>query len=205
MTSSEHLEIGRSLAREEKHEEAFPHLEIAMQMANPEATYALGNWYFYGIHVQRDMTKAFQFFRRAAILGFPDAMSDLAICYEKGDGTEPNLRHALRWYRLLFAKQGNASTAVEIAGFYFHGVGTRRRPRQAARYYRMAARLGSGEGAYSYAYCLEFGNGVPKNLRRALKWYRESLKRGFWVKSSRKAIRCIQRELAGSQSGDPSD
>ena len=40
--------------------------------------------------------------------------------------------------------------------------------------FRQAAEAGDGPGAYEYARCLLFGDGVPQDRRAAMQWLREA-------------------------------
>lgn len=50
-------------------------------------------------NLTKDFNQASYWFRKAALLGFPDAEFNLAVMYEKGEGVNSDLSQALLWYR----------------------------------------------------------------------------------------------------------
>src|ERR1043165_1572314 len=69
--------------------------------------------------------KSFHWYQKAAENGNAYyAMNNLAICYEKGEGTEKNLEKAFYWYQKA-AENGNAYYAMNnLAICYEKGEGT---------------------------------------------------------------------------------
>ena len=49
--------------------------------------------------MERDYSKAMEWFRRAAEAGHVDAMDALASAYERGVGVTPDYDKAVGWYR----------------------------------------------------------------------------------------------------------
>ena len=70
----------------------------ASVLNQPEVLYRISNLYKTGHkEIQQDNAKSLQYLRQAAELGMPDAMFDLGIRYEKGDGVVANIQTALIW------------------------------------------------------------------------------------------------------------
>jgi serine/threonine protein kinase len=70
----------------------------AAPLNQPEVLYRISNLYRTGYKdISQDDAKALQYLRQAAELGLPDAMFDLGIRYEKGDGVVSNIQTALIW------------------------------------------------------------------------------------------------------------
>ena len=70
----------------------------ALPLKKADAIYRISNLYKTGYKdIKQDNAKAWDFLRQAADLGDPDAMFDLGVRYEKGDGVVANLQTALFW------------------------------------------------------------------------------------------------------------
>ena len=70
----------------------------ASALDQPEILYRISNLYKTGHkEIGQDDAKALQYLRKAAELGLPDAMFDLGVRYEKGDGVVANIQTALIW------------------------------------------------------------------------------------------------------------
>ena len=50
-----------------------------------------------GEGVEQDEIEAIKAFERAAATGFPPAMENIALCYEKGLGVKPDDKKAMLW------------------------------------------------------------------------------------------------------------
>ena len=58
----------------------------------------LGDMYYYGDSVEKDYTKAFEWYHKAAELGYAAAQYNLGIMYAKGEGVEKDYTKAYEWY-----------------------------------------------------------------------------------------------------------
>jgi TPR repeat protein len=62
---------------------------------NAEAMNCIGSIYYKGKHLKQNYTLAFETFQRAAKFGNLDAMNNLGICYEYGNGVSKNVERAM--------------------------------------------------------------------------------------------------------------
>ena len=67
--------------------------------------YEIGKAYCNGENVQKDMSKAIEYFRLAAEKGYDTAQYKLGLCYENGNGIAKDIEVAKYWYEKA-AKQG---------------------------------------------------------------------------------------------------
>lgn len=74
------------------------HLALA-EKGYPLAECQAGYFYYEGIGVEKDMTRALYWTRRAAAHGDRDAQCNLAWFYEEGLGVEADVGTAKEWYR----------------------------------------------------------------------------------------------------------
>ena len=73
---------------------------LAVKVNNPEITYKVALLYKNGFkEVAADDAKALQYLHKAAELGLPEAMYDLGIRYEKGQGVPFNSKTSLFWIK----------------------------------------------------------------------------------------------------------
>lgn len=73
---------------------------MAVDKNNPEITYLVSNFYKNGYKtIRQDDEKALLYLKKAAEAGYPDAMFDLGLRYEKGMGVPLNMKTALEWIR----------------------------------------------------------------------------------------------------------
>ena len=73
---------------------------LAVEVNNLEVTYKVAQIYQNGFRdIKPDDAKALQYLQKAAELGWPAAMYDLGIRYEKGLGVPFNSKTALFWIK----------------------------------------------------------------------------------------------------------
>ncbi|EEB97390.1 hypothetical protein MPER_03301, partial [Moniliophthora perniciosa FA553] len=75
------------------------------------AIYEVGQCYFHGWGVGKDMKTAVSYYRVAARLGDPDAQNDLGFCLANGKGCKKDRKEAARWYREA-VKQGQSDVGL---------------------------------------------------------------------------------------------
>ena len=103
-----------------------------------------------GDGVEQDDAKAFELFTRAAKLGNPDALFDLAVCYANGFGVEPNAAESVRCCRAVLDAElapeiGKGPAAHQLGLFYFKGEGVEQSWEEAARCFELAVGFGYEE------------------------------------------------------------
>ncbi len=90
-----------------RYEECFQgHLALA-EAGYPLAECQVGYFYYEGLGVEKDLSKAFEWMKRAAEHGDWDAQYNLAEFYEEGVGAEADPELAKYWYQQA-AKQSHA-------------------------------------------------------------------------------------------------
>jgi len=97
-------------------------LNLAFELGNHHAAWALGAWYLRGEHVKQDIKKAVKLLRYASEANIPDAMYDLAVCIEKGQGIKKDETQAFELY-LRAALRGFKHAFVEVGRCYYWGIG----------------------------------------------------------------------------------
>lgn len=80
------------------------------------ALFVLGTYYTTGAPglIKKDLTKAFDYYSRAAKFGNPVALYNLGMCYERGDGVARDYRKSIEWYgKALEAGFEKAKSGIE--------------------------------------------------------------------------------------------
>jgi serine/threonine-protein kinase len=102
---------------------------------------SLGQRYYRGDGVRRDLAEAVRWTLEAARQGEARAQSNLGFYYMKGEGTERNPTEAVRWWRAA-AEQGLPQAQYNLGVLYEQGQGVEVDYGEAAKWYDLAAAQG---------------------------------------------------------------
>lgn len=102
--------------------------------------------------------------------GDASAQTRLGWIYQKGDGVKPDMKEAVKWFKMA-ADQDFPDGLAALGELTQAGQGVKTDLTEAARLYRSAAEKGSVAGQYNLAYLYEQGSGVEKSQTEAAKWY----------------------------------
>ncbi|MFT4782730.1 MAG: TPR repeat protein [Paracoccaceae bacterium] len=95
------IEEARDLMESGRFAEARAALWPAARSGNADAEELIGVMYALGLGVERDVSRAFEWYLRASLKGHPGAQSGIGWYYETGLGlTAPDLTRAYMWYAL---------------------------------------------------------------------------------------------------------
>jgi TPR repeat protein len=100
---------------------------------------------------------------------FQDAMSD----YRRGNYP------AAFWKFLLLSEQGYAAAENNLGAMYESGIGARKDPGEAKKWYRKAAEQGYAAAQNNLGVMFGQGKGVQPDYREAVKWYRKGAEQGY--------------------------
>lgn len=117
-----------------------------------------------------DVAAARGIWERLAAEGDGQAMNNLGVLYDRGQGVEPDAGRALHWFAKA-AEAGNASGMSNYGRMLEQGRGMEANPAEAARWFDLAARKGQPEAQYNLGFLYEHGRGVPKDDAAAAAWY----------------------------------
>lgn len=130
-----------------------------------------------GEKVERDLSTALQWFRKAASQGHGESQAMVAYMLDEGFGCAQNEVEGLHWHRLA-AENGSAYSQRKLAAAYEAGELLRQDYEEAAKWYRLAADQGSPDAQFSLGWLLYSGNGVPQNLEEAAEYFERSALQG---------------------------
>ncbi len=137
----------------------------------------LGVMYFEGIGVEKNLSKAADWYKKAAEQGYAVGQSNLATQLLHGLGVEQDATKAAKWYERA-ASQNYAQAQYALANLYVSGRGVDRDYRTAREWYEKAAVNGLAGGHTGLALLYQNGWGVQQNLAKALEHYRQAAEDG---------------------------
>ena len=92
---------------------------------DPGAQFEVGNMYFTGTGVARDIAESAKWYRQSAEQGDARAQFSLARMYDSGAGLSKDTREAAKWYRKA-AEQGNSDAQSSLGLLYQKGFGVQK-------------------------------------------------------------------------------
>jgi hypothetical protein len=101
----------------------------------------------------------------------------LAVLLWNGDGMPKSYKRGFS-AALEAAHLGHVKAQVMVGAAYDYGVGVRRNPELAFRYYKRAALAGDFDAQYDVGACYAEGVGVRANNRAAVRWLTLAAKHG---------------------------
>lgn len=139
---------------------------------------SLGYRYDMGEGVEKDPAQAVIWYRRAAEQGESIAQANLGTMYEYGRGVEKDPSQALAWYRKS-AAQGESSGQRKLGYCYYYGnCGVEKNYNEAFSLFSKSAEQGDEYAQDMLGDCYYNGNGVTKDLAKAVEWYRKAAEQG---------------------------
>ncbi|QGJ69316.1 Hypothetical protein PBC10988_9890 [Planctomycetales bacterium 10988] len=142
------------------------------ESGNPEAQTLLGACFKVGRFIEKDLTEARNWFRKAAEQRVAFAQYLLGTYYHSEEEQE-DYQEARRWYQA--AAQQNLALAQNCLGLlYRKGDGVSQDYEEAVRWYRLAVQQELPAAQYNLGIVYEQGYGVEQDYAEALKWFRLS-------------------------------
>lgn len=151
----------------------------ALRDIQEEAMFRLATYLEHGYGCEKDEQQAYEWMKKAASSGNPEARVELARFYIFGKGCEPNPERAWK----ILHKQAKANPATPNVFFYMgyicqKGVGNRPDLKKASRLYHMGARMNDARCLNNLGSMYERGIAVPRHAGVALKLYRKAASLG---------------------------
>jgi TPR repeat protein len=158
---------GRGVARDDS--QAIQWYRRAADKGDTDAMNNLGVIYETGQGVTESAGGALKWYRQAADKGHAGAMANLGRLYEKGYGVAKDRGQAVQWYERAAAK--GSANAMNRLGLICEG---QQDFATAVQWYRKAAAKEDPGALGNLGYCYETGRGVPRDLHKALGYYRQA-------------------------------
>lgn len=152
--------------------------EQAANRGNSFAIYRLGIMYNDGNGVDKDLEKASCYYELAARMGLCVAQNTMGNCYFHGKGVDVNLKMAFEWYE-KGAKHGYLDCMDNVAYCKYYGYGCEIDYAKAKEIFEINSQKDDAFATYQLGIMYEEGNGVDKNINKALELYSKSYKLGY--------------------------
>ncbi|RIA83761.1 hypothetical protein C1645_742824 [Glomus cerebriforme] len=120
------------------------------EKGDPISQFYIGNCYYYGINVQTDYNKIFEWYSRSSKGGNIRAMYKLGNCYNYGIGVIKEKKKAFKFY-LKSASEKFANASFMIGDCYRQGNGILKDGNKAFEWYLIAAEKGHRSSQYIVA------------------------------------------------------
>lgn len=159
---------------------SVPYLQRAADAGHSGAQVLLGLLYQTGKGVDKNYRIAMELFQKAEEANNPEAVEHIGILYEEGLGVEPNMPTAFGYYKRA-ADMGSAHAAFLAGQCYLEGSGTDKDITNALKYLEQSAMQKYGNELLGDLYYE--GVEVPRNLEKALSWYRSGNAKSYDGKS----------------------
>lgn len=171
---------------------ALDGLTSAAEGGHPAAQWKLGRMYADGDGVAEDDLKAFEYFSQIIAAHGDDAPNSpqapfvanafvsVGSYYMNGisnSDIQPNAGRAREIFTYAASYFGDAQAQVNLGRMYLDGIGGDRDPRQAARWFLLAARKGQLDAQIRLGEMLVNGDEIEPNLVHGLMWLTVALKR----------------------------
>ena len=137
---------------------------------DPLAAEGLAKIYRNGLGVPKDENRAFNYFKIAAEGGQVNSQTALGECYLNGKGTAQNYSEALKWFTKAAVDYGNENAMFYLGLMSVNGYGTSKNPSEGAKWYNRAFDFNIN-AANNLGFLYENGEGVPKDLYKAIECY----------------------------------
>lgn len=109
----------------------------AAQSGNAKAQCELAMRYEDGRGVDRNMSRAIEWYRKSAEGGYREAQGYLGVIYDKGRGTKQDDAEAIRWYRKA-GEQGLGQAQYNLGIFHLYGRGLEANKEEARKWFERA-------------------------------------------------------------------
>lgn len=141
----------------------------------PFAQILLGHIYRKGLGVEKDVKKAFNFYKFASDKGYFEAKNNLANCYLKGEGVEEDIQKGIQYLEESISL-GSSEAYYSLAQCYLLGVGVEKNEQKAYDYFLKSSNYCKSQ--FKIGHCFDNGIGTKKDHKVALKWYHSSADEG---------------------------
>ncbi|KAH3731365.1 sel1 repeat family protein [Pelomyxa schiedti] len=129
--------------------------------------------------------KALLLLQKAADDGNANAMNNLGVCYQNGQGVGKDINQAVSLYKKA-ADAGNATAMFNLGVCYENGRGVDKDINQAVSLFKKAADAGDATAMKCLGVCYANGRGVDKDINQAVSLYRKAADAGNAI-----AMKCL--------------
>jgi TPR repeat protein len=155
-------------------ENLFAALLVNAEKGQPQAMLNVGLFYEQGLGVQRNFTKALEWYEKAALAGEKEGWTRLGLCYETGMGITVDMARAVSCYEKA-AALGSGPAQRKLASLYLQGRGLAKDEAKGFALLTQAANTGDGAAANELAVVHLNGLfGQKQDPAKAREWFMKS-------------------------------
>lgn len=174
---------------------AFYWYEKSATQGYKPAQIALGDCYAKGKGTNEDLQKALYWYKKSAVCGSEYGYGEqrLADFYEKGIGVKQNLKVAEKWFIKAFlqdrehAIKGESPNLIKLIEFYERNIETlatiKSFHKNILDWTKLGVKHNFGCATYLLARLYENGFVLNKSNKKAVLWYKKSLKTYYCIKA----------------------
>ncbi|KZN43775.1 tetratricopeptide repeat protein [Pseudoalteromonas luteoviolacea] len=127
--------------------------------------------------ITNDFKLAHHWYGKAASAGSADAMNNLGMMHNNGEGTDTDFAKARRYFERA-AELGSQLSFGNLGRLYEAGEGVEQSLAQAVEYYEQGISLGDAQSMHNLGSLYNEGNGVEKSREMALELFEQATQRG---------------------------
>lgn len=142
-----------------------------------DALNKMGDCYYFGLGVLKDVQDAIYWYQKAADEGHQLAQANLGEAYFYGEGVEQNAEMAFEWH-FKAAEKGLPMSQHHLGISYYKGLGVEQNTLEAIKWLRLAADQGYHHAQYNLGFAFHEGVESAVNMEEAIKWYKRAAKNG---------------------------
>ena len=178
---------GSSVVYVQHHSKGDQGFKKAADQGLAEAQLILGNCYFNGFGVGKNMKEGVELYRKAAEQGNHFAQFFYGLCVYNGTETERDTKEGVSWHQkaydgLIVLAQAGDPEAQNIIGMYYEQAfgDMKKNPAKALEWFTKAAEQDNLDAQVNVAnYYFEGRSGiVPQDYDNALTWFRKAAEKG---------------------------
>lgn len=155
------------------------------EKGDAEAQYVLGEFYYDGINVKKDLDEAVKYFTESMKNGYIDSISALGVCYYYNNSMNLGIKKAVKLF--LQAAEMNEPRAQMFLGMcYKDGIGIEKNIKKSNEFYNKAiegytTRCNKGDpfAQYRLGLLYYYGDGVELNIDLAKKLFTDAAEQGY--------------------------
>ena len=183
-------ENGKGVSQDDK--TAVKWYRLAGEQGDAFGQNALGNMYDAGRGVPNDDKESAKWRTLAAEQGNSQSQYNLGVMYENGKGVSQDDKTAVKWYTLA-GDQGNANAQRSLKRLQ-KDIAEQNKLREL----QARAKQGDANAQYQLGTMYDNGQGVPKDVKEAVKWYRLAAVQGDTSSQKRFGELVLQDFVYGS-------
>ena len=135
--------------------EAVKWLKLPLDAEMPQALKLMGDICMIGMGVEKNQSKAFEYYKESASAGFPEGQSSLGDCFKYGCGVAQDCQQAVKWYEKAISPESEGEDPSydamhELAELLLDGNGIEKDEKRGVELLKKAAENGLAEAQFMY-------------------------------------------------------